>query len=339
MAAERTGSAAEVQCGNAGRGVPLLPAHGLSANIAPMHRTVTSTALLAAIALAVGGAASAGDPVPPPGPLTPQSRAQLARAVGNPDPGAGARVAAVLTAEQIEAAMIHGTRAERLVAIDAAAHLEDPWPILPFLAAFLGAEERAAASQAAASLLDALDALAARPGAMNEVVPGQAAQLARSLFATAKNDVLALDLRVAALAAVRALGEITRASFAPEDGLLESAQPPIASAAMALLSPPLRDAQLSSLATIAEGAADPMLRGQAVGALCENALAHKVSKPSDDLAALIRGVFDKGLPAPALLPALACIGRFPPEARAGLVDLALAHPDPAVKRFWDASSR
>ena len=301
-----------------------------------MCRRFTS-ALLVAIALLAGRAASAGDPVAPPGRLTPQSRAQLARAVGNADAGIGARVAAQLTAEQIEAAMIHGTRAERLVAIEAAAHLENPWPILPYLAAFLGAEERAAASQAAASLLDALAGLAARPDAMSEVVPGQAAQLARSLLATAQNDVLALDLRVAALVAIRSLEEIARTAFAPDAALLESEEPPVASASMALLAPPLSDAQLSALAAIAEGSAEPSLRGQAIGALCENALSHKVAKPSDDLAALIRGIFDKSLPGAALLPALACLGRFPPEARAGLVDLALAHPDPAVKRFWDES--
>lgn len=304
----------------------------------PASGHIAVAALAAALAVATPGAAR-GDSAEPPGPLEPQSRVQLARAVGNADAGIGARVAAALTAEQLVAALYRGSRAERLVALEAAGRLEDPWPILPYLSAFLAAPERAAASQAAASLLGALERLGARPSPGAEVPRARAAQLVRGLFEVAGNDLLAVDLRAAALAAIRALAEITGAPHAPGDDLLEAREPAIASAAMALLAPPLDDAALASLAAIAESADDPLLRGQAVGALCENALFHKAPKPTEDLAALVRGVFDGGLPAPALLPALACLGRFPPEARSGLVDLALAHPDPAVRRFWDASSR
>jgi len=304
-----------------------------------MSRRVFSALLFFALAVAVGNAAAKGDPVAPPGQLTAESKRLLARAVGEADAGIGARLATLLTSEQIIAAMYRGNRAERLVALEAAAHLSNPWPVLPFLAAFLGAEERGAASQAAASLLAALDTLAARPAPAGEVVPGQTAQLVRSLFAVAENDVYALDLRVSALVAIRTLGEISRTAHVPPNALLESTEFPIVSASMALLSPPLNDAALSTLATIAESSNEPLLRGQATGLLCENALFHRVAKPSDDLAALIRGVFDAKLPGAALLPALACLCRFPPEAQSGLVDLALAHPDPAVKRFWDASSR
>jgi hypothetical protein len=291
-----------------------------------------SACLAAALPLAAEPAAA-----PSPGPLSQESARRLEHAVGDPDATAGNRLAAALTAEQIAAAMYRGTRAQRIVAIDAAEHLEYPWPILPYLAAFLRAPDRAVASQATASLLGALARVAGRPDGAPELVPGEAAQLARSLFAAAEDEVLAPDLRASALQAVRSLAELSRRRYAPPAPLLHDAEPSVASAALALFAPPLSEDELAALADVALRGPDPLIRGQAVGALCENALHHGVAAPSADLARLIRGTFVASAPAASLLPALACLSRFPPAGRLGLVDLALAHPDPAVKRFWDSA--
>jgi hypothetical protein len=306
--------------------------------MAPMPGRLPQIAAIAACLAAVALRLAADPPVAPlPGPLSADAARRLDLAIGDPDAATGNRLAALLTAEQTAAAMYHGTRGQRMVAIDAAAHLGDPWPILPYLAAFLRAPDRAAASQAAASLLDALARVAGRPDGAPDLVPGQADQLARSLLAAAKDDVLAPDLRVAALQAVRSLVEIARKRYAPAEPLLRDAEPSVASAAVALYSPPLADDELALLAGVSGQSAEPLVRGQAVGTLCENALYHGVAAPSADLALLIRGVFVTSAPAASLLPALACLSRFPPAARSGLVDLALAHPDPAVKRFWDSA--
>jgi hypothetical protein len=319
-------------------GFSFLARHPRIGEDAPMLGRLHRIACVAACLVAAAALAAADPPDPTsPGPLTAEAARRLDLAVGDPDPSIGSRLAAALTAEQITAAMYAGTRGERIVAIDAAEHLADPWPILPHLAAFLRAPERAAASQAAASLLGALARVAGRPSGAAELVPGQADQLVRTLLDAAKDDVLATDLRVAALQAIRLLAEIAHRPFPPPEPLLRDAEPAVTSAAIALLAPPLAEGSLAILAEIAGKGADPLVRGQAVGALCENALHHGVAAPSADLAKLIRGVFVTSAPAASLLPALACVSRFPPAARSGLVDLALAHPDPAVQRFWESA--
>jgi len=300
-------------------------------------RPMLVASLVACLAAAARLLAADSPTAPEPGPVSAEAARRLDLAIGDSDAATGNRLAATLTAEQIVAAMYRGSRGQRIVAIDAAAHLEDPWPILPYLAAFLRAPDRAAASQAAASLLAALERAAGRPGSAPDLVPGEADQLARSLLAAASNDVLAPDLRTAALQAVRALAEIADRRYAPTEPLLRDAEPSVASAALALFTPPLAEDELEILAGIAGPGGDPLVRGQAVGTLCENALHHGVAAPSADLAQLIRGIFVTSAPAASLLPALACLSRFPPAARADLVDLALAHPDPAVKRFWDSA--
>jgi hypothetical protein len=302
-------------------------------------RPQLTAALVACLSTAAGGLGANPESAAPPGPLSAKTARRLDLAIGDADAASGARLAGALTAEQLSAALYRGTRGQRIVAIDAAAHLEDPWPILPFLAAFLRAPDRAVASQAAASLLAALAPLVGRPDGAPELVPGQADQLARSMLAAADDDVLAPDLRATALQAVRILGEIAHRRYAPSKALALDAEPSVASAAIALRSPPLAEDEIALLADVAVNGADPMLRGQAVGALCENALHHGVAAPSADLARLLRGTFAPSAPAASLLPALACLSRFPPAARSGIVDLALAHPDPAVKRFWDSAGR
>ena len=302
-------------------------------------RLTSIAAISACLWTAASSLGAEPEPATPPGPLSADAAKRLDLAIGDPDAASGNRLAGALTAGQLAAAMYHGTRGQRIVAIDAAAHLEDPWPILPFLAAFLRAPDRAVASQAAASLLAALAPIAGRPDGAPELVPGQADQLARSMLATADNDVLATDLRAAALQAVRILGEIAHRRYAPSEASVLDAEQSVASAAIALWSPPLAEDEIALLADVAVSGADPMLRGQAVGALCENALHHGVAAPSADLARLMRGTFVSSAPAASLLPALACLSRFPPAARSGIIDLALAHPDPAVKRFWDSAGR
>jgi hypothetical protein len=127
---------------------------------APMPgRLPQIVALTACLAAAAHHVAADPSTATPPGPLSAYAARRLDLAIGDPDAATGNRLAALLTSEQIAAAMYHGTRGQRMVAIDAAAHLEDPWPILPYLA---GDEIRGAFE----SVLDARERVEQRGGGL-----------------------------------------------------------------------------------------------------------------------------------------------------------------------------
>jgi hypothetical protein len=286
-------------------------------------------------AFAISGAADPGER--PIGRPSASSASLLRRAVGDPDPGVLPRLAQAVAPRDLVLAAYGGTRAERLVAIDAAAYLPDPWPVLPYLAALMSAGERQTASRSAGSLLFALRRAALGPEKPADVVSGQVVALDGQLEAVAKDVRLEPDLRASALAAVVLLSQMARLPRPIGDALLDDGEVEVRRAALGAIGMPVSDAALVPLARMAQGDPDLALRGSAAAVLCENALAHQVASPSADLHGLLSAVLsDTRIPSAGLAPVLACLARFPSTARTDLVDAALRRPDPALPAFWDA---
>lgn len=267
-----------------------------------------------------------------------ETRILLQSALGDPDPANPCRLAAILTFAQLMSAVYTGSRVERLVALDAAGCLDDPWPILPYAAALMGARERPVASRATLLLLDSLSEVAGKPTL--EVVEGQVTQLAGQLLSLARDARIDLDIRASALAGVQLLQVIGNTLKVLPLELLEDSDAVVRSAGLALLEPPIEEPVLIQLAKIVKEDEDFRLRGQAASLLCENALAHGVRVPSADLTAVMESVLGNyQAPADAAAAVLSCLANFPTEARVDLIDLAVGHPDPSVKEFWRALNK
>ncbi len=284
------------------------------------------------------GARAMPDPVAPPGALDTRTIRLLDSVLGNPDPGACRKVAGKLSATEIITAMYRGGRSTRLAALEVAGYVNHPWPILPYLVALMTARERQTASRSTQAVLRCLQRISSGPSGPADVIEGEFDQLATALFEVADNHLLASDLRASALCGVGMIDSMTERRYEPSQAHLENENGAVKAAAIGLLDPPLGDGVLATLARMATSSDEiPMLRSQAVGLLCENALAHGVKAPSKDLAKIIRSLLLTELDAEAVLPILGCLRRFPPDARADLVGLALRHPDPAVGKFWEST--
>lgn len=284
------------------------------------------------------GARAMPDPVAPPGALDTQTIRLLDSVLGNPDPGACRKVASKLNATEIITAMYRGGRSTRLAALEVAGYVDHPWPILPYLVALMTARERQTASRSTRAMLRCLQRISSGPSGPADVIEGEFDQLATALFEVADNHLLASDIRASALCAVGMIDNMTEQKYEPSQAHLENENDAVKAAAIGLLDPPLGDGVLDTLARIATSSDEiPMHRSQAVGLLCENALAHGVKAPSKDLSKIIRSLLSADPGAEAVLPILGCLRRFPPDARADLVSLALKHPDPAVGRFWESA--
>lgn len=295
---------------------------------------VLPTALVCAALLLAAWPAGSDEEWAAAAPTAASSR-QIQRAVGDPDPGVLHRLAEALPPAELVAAVYRGSRSQRLTTLEAAAYLADPWPVLPFLAAVMGASERQAASRATGSLLAALERQQRTLSGAADLVPGQAAQLVEQLSGIAADDRLDPDIRTSALGAMSIVATIDGAPHPPGAELFEDSETAVRGAALAMLEPPLGDDQLALVAVMAAGDVDRMLRGQAAALLCENALAHGVTAPSPDLRKLLSAVLgDPASPPEAIASVLGCLARFAPASRADLVEAALGNPAPEVERFW-----
>lgn len=290
--------------------------------------------MIFAVILAAATSLASEDTGPPDGPLDRDVSALLDGAVGSADPGVFARLANRISASDLIVAIYRGNRAQRLMAVEIAGHLENPWPILPYLAALMTTGHRDLASRSSGAVLGALEAWSRKPGDDGEVIDGQVVQLAGMLQAVALDDRLSLDVRGAALSATGILGRVCD-KVGPPLELMSDPEPYLRGGLIAMLKPPFEDAVLSRLLAVVDGDPVPLVRGQAARLLCENALAHKVLSPSRDLEKVLLGVIDTAGDAEAILPMLGCLIRFPPEGRASLVDAALKQPDPAIGKYWE----
>ncbi|MBW2277114.1 MAG: hypothetical protein JRF63_06455 [Deltaproteobacteria bacterium] len=260
----------------------------------------------------------------------------IERVVGNPDPGALQRLAAAAPPPQLIAAIYRGDRTQRLTALEACGHLNDPWPVLPYLAAVMSAPERQAASRATKALLDDLLRESSSPARATDLVPGQAAQLVEQLASIAADEHLDPDIRASALAAIANVQSIDGAPHPLEAQLLVDPEAAVRAGVLALLTPPLEESWLQPVAKMATGDDDRVLRGQAAGLLCENALSHGVTAPSPDLRKLLSTVVaNPASPPEGIAPVLGCLARFSPASRADLVDAALRHQSPEVSSYWE----
>lgn len=254
--------------------------------------------------------------------------------------GFGARLddgtAATLSPDLLLKRIYEGGRAERLVALEAAAYTSDPWPVLPYLAALMGARDRGTASRSARALVKCLSMSAAAPYRDSEVVSGEAAQLAEQLHEIAGDARLDADIRASAVHGIGILAAFERNAAARVKDLLSDDEIEVRRSAFGLVTPPVADDLLKEVAKMAKIDADKGLRAQAAALLCENALAHGVKAPSSDLTEILKAALgDQETPAEGAASILICISNFERASTADLIDLALKNPDSSVLEFWE----
>ncbi|MFO8073148.1 MAG: hypothetical protein R6V85_14850 [Polyangia bacterium] len=263
------------------------------------------------------------------------AREVLRRLDADPDPAAVRVAARALTPRDLLTAVYRGDRSQRLVAVSAAGYLDDPLPMIPYLVALSGARQRETASRAAHALLLSLDRLESGPEAAPELIGAQARQIAGQSLDLAKDERLDVDIRVVGVETARRVSAL--GGVEPElEGLLADGCPALRGAALAAWTPPLSKSALAAAAEMVERDESPMLRGQAAGLLCENALAHGVKAPSPDLIRLLRGaIADRTTPAEGVAPIMACLARFSPRARSELVEGMRDRDDEALADLWE----
>jgi hypothetical protein len=297
---------------------------------------VISVILFYAVSSALGGGRAEEEV------LTTASKKMLHRAVGNADPALPHRLAAQIGPRQLTTAFYKGTRAERLIALDAALETQDdPFFVAPRLAALMGARDRQTASRAAHALDTIMRRVTAEPAGYADVVPGQISLLMSQLIHLARDPRLDLDIRVIAMFSVVTLepiaGEYDENWLFP---LLRDSDTAVRRQAIGYLTPPLRDNEVVRLAEMVTDDADLYVRGLAASMLCENALAHNVKDPSSDLNDYLKTTLQTpNMPIAAIGSIIACLSRFEGEKKTSLIEIAIAHPDPAVKAYWTALSK
>lgn len=261
---------------------------------------------------------------------------QLLRAFwGSTDPARVCQMQRRLPISQLKSLMYGSDRALQLLAIDACECLEDPWPVMSHMAALMGARQRQVAARASLGLLNGLSRFGVADLWDMEIISARLKQLAGQLTSLADDSRLDLDVRVTALIALSILLDWEPAlDFSPLK-YLDDEQSPVRGAAMSLISLPAERETLIRLANIAANDPDLILRGRAAALLCENALSYNVGHLSQDLIDVLRSVLGNGeSPAESIAPILACLVRFPEDARAELVELANSHPDSSISAFW-----
>ncbi len=273
-------------------------------------------------------------------PLSPRASAILTRAIADSDPAVPRRVAALLGAEDLVAGLYQGNRAQKLVAIDAAGYLADPWPVLPYITALMETRDREIGSRAANAVLIAL-----RPDGTNriqaaEVLAAQAEQLANQVGELAANVRLDVDIRASALSS---LGLLQMAGFditGRFEELLTDEQIAVRRAALSLVVPPLSPVILKKLAQAVIEEQNSGIKAQSAVLLCENALDHGVRTPSPDLVSLLKAVLANHQTPPwGVVSLINCLTKFQAGTRFDLIDMALKHPDPEIGAFWDRQKK
>ena len=278
-----------------------------------------------------------GEGEPPGGKASKTTIRLLANAQGNADPALPHRLASTLSPRELTDAFYSGMRLMRLIALDAALEERtDPFFVASSLAALMGAEERQTASRAAHALDAIIRRANADPEGYTAVVPGQAAQLIGQLRPLARDPRLDLDIRIVAMSAVISLSPYSNTgSDEWLSGLLDDPDIVVRRSAVGYLAPPLRDDVVIKLSGMVTDDSDLFVRGQAAAMLCENALAHEVKDPSDDLTEYLKTTLQtRNMPIDAIGGILGCLRRFEGKNKDALVEIAIAHPDPAVNTFW-----
>ncbi len=263
---------------------------------------------------------------------------------GDPDPAGPCRTAHSLDFDEMKKALYEGDRRQQLTAVDGAACVVAPFDMLPYLAALMGARDRQVAARASSALTEQVERLAERPTGFAEVIPGQASAILDQLLAVAKDPRVDLDIRLAAFKNCHRIQLATgiengSAPFGLTNGSapfgLTDEEPLIRLAAMSGISVPMEKNVLEKVAGVATEDDDPRLQGTATAIICENALAHGVTKPSKDLAEILKSTLaDADVPGTAIASILSCVKRFDAEVRSDFVSIALSHPDPAIAEFW-----
>jgi hypothetical protein len=277
--------------------------------------------------------AIADDDAPNMPTLTVQDRALLDSAVGNPDESLLFRIAGRLGTQKLITAFYQGTRAERLVALDAAAYVEESSDILPSLIALMGASERRTAERAAASVSSILYDPEQVERCIVEMIPNQAVALMSQLQVLAMDGRLNADVRVIAVTSWERLVKIAKMSdFKWSAPLLNDAETSVRRAVIGLQRVPLSDDLLMTFAKIANDDGDRVAKGLSASMLCENALAHGVKDPSEDLTALLKvTVQDAAIPLDMQAGIFSCLTQFSPDGRRlKIIEAALSSKNPEV---------
>jgi hypothetical protein len=259
--------------------------------------------------------------------------------IGSSDRGLLEKNARLISIKDLIAALYGTDSASRNIALDMSGYLPNPLPFMDYQIAFMKARERRAAQRAAAALLTALKRLISSGAEFAETVPGHLRQMAEELKLISSSKAIETDIRICALKALDMLGTIGRRSYEPPVELLEDRDPAMRLAAMNMLNFPLSEHYLSAVAKLVTSDEMPRLRGSAAGILCENALAHHVKRPSDDLKKIIIDIIEDESCSEYIAGLLVCLSRLPYAARGEITDKIVKHSDKKVVDFWTNISK
>jgi hypothetical protein len=305
--------------------------------ISPMKSRISALAILLMVQLFT--VSIMGDVAETTRTVSQAGRQLLAKGEGAVQDAVFAHIARRLSLADFTAALYGPNRLHRRVALDAVAYVDEPWEYLPWLVSFMSAAERQTASAAAKSMVTALERASNISGTPAFPVSGQAAQLTKSLFEVANDQSLSLDLRVQAIRFISQVMHATGVEMGNVAELLQLPDEEIQLATLAVLPLPLAPVHLKSVGQVATGDASTEVRATAVALLCENAISHKVAKPSSDLKALVSELIRPGETSDAVAPILACMAHFPYRTRADVSDSIKNCGNEKVIKYWKSLSR
>ena len=238
-----------------------------------------------------------------------------------------------ISQSDFEAAFYSTVPAIQLSALEVAGYCADPWPVLPYLAAFTSARERRASSVAVLSLINALNGISDLTKDPVFPVKGQKMQLFITLDKTAADTTLDKDIRAGALYGIVLLNNISGSNYIPDEALFFDKIADIRIRALSMLPFPLDKNALKKL-SVAAGDDDETVKGCAASILCENALSLGVDTLSEDLSDFIEEVLNEDNPRSSA-GVMGCLARLKPADRAGFSDIIANLKDSRLQSYWN----
>ncbi len=265
--------------------------------------------------------------------------ADIRKAALNPDSASLRSLARRMGVSELMTAVYKGSRAVRLIALDASQYVENPMEVLPYLVALMGASSRETASRAAGSFYEIIINPKSFIEQNAEMISGQAEQLISKLIPIAKDSRLDTDIRITAATGVDRLSVyVKKYNETWNVSLLNDSNASIRRAALSFFKVPMENDMLISLAKIAVGDSNVYVRTGAAAVLCENALSRSVKEPSDDLAKiLITEVKDSAASVEMIAPIIMCVTGFVEgEKRRSIVESALSNTNSEIPAFVES---
>lgn len=228
----------------------------------------------------------------------------------------------------------HAARAGRLVCAQAARYIEQPWAVLPVLAAVLRDHDRQVASRAAESMVAVLSQM--HPGDLGEqeALPSEVESLLEGLRGMATARELSRDIRAQIVVISGYLAILTGAGLAVARQALTDSEVAVRRAALSALVTSSDADDIAAMSRAAVEDQDLVVSTLAAAGVCEATLSSGRGLPSE-VEARIRGLLeDESLNAGIAGPLLTCLLRASGERAEELQGLAARHPNESTRELW-----